>query len=102
MTMDDYDRYVEELHKLGAQISVDGKIAVVDGVDHLTAGTIQATDLRAGAAMVIAALCADGVTNVEEIQHIERGYEDMEGKLSAVGADIKRVHVPDETEIMVG
>lgn len=96
-------RYVEELRRLGAQISVDGKIAVVEGVDQLKAATIKATDLRAGAAMVIAALCANGVTDVEEIQHIERGYEDMEGKLSAVGAEIKRVHVPDkETSNMVG
>ncbi|MDD5953419.1 MAG: UDP-N-acetylglucosamine 1-carboxyvinyltransferase [Oscillospiraceae bacterium] len=88
-------RYVEELRRMGAQFSVDGKIAVVEGVDHLDATPIKATDLRAGAAMVIAALCAHGVTDVEEIQHIERGYEDMEGKLSAVGADIQRVHVPD-------
>lgn len=89
-------RYVEELRRMGAQFSVDGKIAVVEGVDHLNAAPIKATDLRAGAAMVIAALCAHGVTEVEEIQHIERGYEDMEGKLSAVGADIKRVYVPDD------
>lgn len=88
-------RYVEELRRMGAQFSVDGKIAVIEGVDHLNAAPIKATDLRAGAAMVIAGLCAHGVTDVEEIQHIERGYEDMEGKLSAVGADIKRVHVPD-------
>ncbi len=88
-------RYVEELRRMGAQFSVDGKIAVVEGVDHLNAAPIKATDLRAGAAMVIAGLCAHGVTEVEEIQHIERGYEDIEGKLSAVGADIRRVHVPD-------
>ena len=88
-------RYVEELRRMGAQFSVDGKIAVVEGVDHLNAAPIKATDLRAGAAMVIAGLCAHGVTDVEEIQHIERGYEDMEAKLSAVGAEIKRVHVPD-------
>ena len=88
-------RYVEELRRMGAQFSVDGKIAVVEGVDHLSAAPIKATDLRAGAAMVIAGLCAHGVTDVEEIQHIERGYEDMEAKLSAVGAEIKRVHVPD-------
>lgn len=88
-------RYVEELRRMGAQFSVDGKIAVIEGVDHLNAAPIKATDLRAGAAMVIAGLCARGVTEVEEIQHIERGYEDMDLKLSAVGADIKRVHVPD-------
>ena len=88
-------RYVEELKRMGAQISVDGKLAVVEGVEHLNAAPVRATDLRAGAAMLIAALCAQGVTQVEDIQHIERGYEDVEEKLLALGADIKRVHVPD-------
>ena len=88
-------RYVEELKRMGAQISVDGKLAVVEGVDHLNAAPVRATDLRAGAAMLIAALCAHGVSQVEDIQHIERGYEDVEKKLLALGADIKRVHVPD-------
>ncbi|WP_101697865.1 UDP-N-acetylglucosamine 1-carboxyvinyltransferase [Clostridium minihomine] len=88
-------RYVEELKRMGAQISVDGKLAVVEGVEHLTAAPVRATDLRAGAAMLIAALCAQGVTQVEDIQHIERGYEGVEEKLLALGADIKRVHVPD-------
>ncbi|HBN82085.1 MAG TPA: UDP-N-acetylglucosamine 1-carboxyvinyltransferase [Ruminococcaceae bacterium] len=88
-------RYVEELRRMGAQISVDGKIAVVEGVDHLNAAPVKATDLRAGAAMVIAGLCAHGVTEVENIQHIERGYENVEGKLRALGADIRRVSEPD-------
>lgn len=88
-------RYVEELKRMGAQISVDGKLAVLEGVNHLNAAPVRATDLRAGAAMVIAALCAQGVTQVEDIQHIERGYENVEEKLRALGADIKRVHVPD-------
>lgn len=88
-------RYVEELKRMGAQISVDGKLAVVEGVDHLNAAPVRATDLRAGAAMLIAALCAHGVSQVEDIQHIERGYENVEEKLMALGADIKRVHVPD-------
>ena len=89
-------RYVEELRRMGAQFNVDGKIAVIEGVDHLDATPIKATDLRAGAAMVIAALCARGVTDVEEIRHIDRGYEDMEEKLRALGADIHRVTVPDD------
>ena len=89
-------RYVEELRRMGAQFSVDGKLAVVEGIDHLNAAPVKATDLRAGAAMVIAALCAHGTTNVEDIQHIERGYEAVVEKLTALGADIKRVHVPDD------
>ena len=84
-------RYVEELRRMGAQISVDGKIAVVEGVDHLNAAPVKATDLRAGAAMLIAALCARGTSQVEDIQHIERGYENIEEKLLKLGADIKRV-----------
>lgn len=88
-------RYVEELKRMGAQVSVDGKLAVLEGVDHLNAAPIRATDLRAGAAMLIAALCAQGVTHIEDIQHIERGYENVEEKLRALGADIKRVHIAD-------
>ena len=84
-------RYVEELRRMGAQISVDGKIAVVEGVNHLNAAPVKATDLRAGAAMLIAALCAQGTSQVEDIQHIERGYENIEEKLLDMGADIKRV-----------
>lgn len=90
-------RYVEELKRMGAQISVDGKLAVIEGVDHLNAAPVRATDLRAGAAMLIAALCAHGVSQVEDIQHIERGYENVEEKLLALGADIKRVHIPDSS-----
>lgn len=89
-------RYVEELKRMGAQISVDGKLAVVEGVDHLNAAPVKATDLRAGAAMLIAALAAKGTTQIEEIGHIERGYENVEEKLRDLGAEIKRVHVPEE------
>jgi len=67
-------RYVEELKRMGAQISVDGKLAVVEGIDHLNAAPVKATDLRAGAAMVIAALAAKGTSQIEDISHIERGY----------------------------
>ena len=88
-------RYVEELKRMGAQISVDGKLAVVEGIDHLDAAPVKATDLRAGAALVIAGLCAQGVTQIENIQQIERGYENIEGKLRALGSDIRRVHIPE-------
>lgn len=88
-------RYVEELKRMGAQISVDGKLAVIEGVDHLNAAPVKATDLRAGAAMLIAALAAVGTTQIEEINHIERGYENVEEKLLAMGADIRRVHIPE-------
>lgn len=88
-------RYVEELKRMGAQISVDGRLAVIEGVDHLSAAPVKATDLRAGAAMLIAALCAEGTSQVEDIQHIERGYENVEEKLSSLGADIQRIHMPE-------
>ena len=88
-------KYVDELAKMGAAIRVDGRTAIVDGVDHLTGAHIKAWDLRAGAAMVIAGLCADGVTEIEGIEYIERGYENLIEKLTAVGADIKFV---EETE----
>jgi UDP-N-acetylglucosamine 1-carboxyvinyltransferase len=88
-------RYVEELKRMGAQISVDGKLAVIEGVDHLDAAPVKATDLRAGAALVIAGLCANGVTQIENIQQIERGYENIEEKLQKLGADMRRIHVPE-------
>ena len=89
-------RYVGEFRRLGAQIQVDGKIAIIEGVDHFTGASIQACDLRAGAAMVIAGLAAHGTTEVARIHHIERGYEDIVRKLSGVGADIRVVVTPDE------
>ncbi|MGN0536583.1 MAG: UDP-N-acetylglucosamine 1-carboxyvinyltransferase [Acutalibacteraceae bacterium] len=90
-------RYVEELRRMGAEISVDGKTAVIQGVEQLTAAPVKAVDLRAGAAMVIAALAAKGTTYIEDIQYIERGYEDIVEKLSAIGADIRRITKPDGT-----
>lgn len=88
-------RYAEELRKMGASFSVDGKIATINGVDKLHAATVMSTDLRAGAAMVIAGLCAEGTTEVYGVEYIDRGYEDFVGKLGKLGADIKRVEVPD-------
>ena len=88
-------RYVDQLTLMGAKIQVDGKIAIVEGVDSLSPGHIMATDLRAGAAMLIAALVAEGTTEIEDIHHIERGYEDITEKLSALGADIRKAEYHD-------
>ncbi len=89
-------RYVDEFRRMGAQIQVDGKVAVIEGVKQLTGAAVEACDLRAGAAMVIAGLAAHGITEVSQVQHIERGYEDIVRKLSGVGADIRVVITPDE------
>ena len=89
-------RYVDELKRMGARIQVDDKTAVVEGVEKLTGAPIQAYDLRAGAALVIAALAAQGESEISNVQYIERGYEDIIGKLRALGADIRAVEEPDE------
>ena len=91
-------RYVGELTRMGAQIRVEGRTAVVEGVDHLTAASVQAYDLRAGAAMVIAALAADGVSEVSNVHYIERGYEDIIGKLRGIGAKIDSVECEENVE----
>ena len=91
-------RYVGELTRMGAQIRVDGRTAVVEGVSHLTPATVQAFDLRAGAAMVVAALAAVGTSEILNVQYIERGYEDIVGKLRALGAEIRSVEYSDEAE----
>ena len=88
-------QYVGQLVRMGADIQVDGKTAVISGVKSLTGVSVRATDLRAGAAMVIAGLVANGETTVESIQYIDRGYEDIVEKLTSVGADIKRVKYED-------
>jgi UDP-N-acetylglucosamine 1-carboxyvinyltransferase len=87
-------RYVDELRRMGADISVDGKVAVIEGVEKLTGAPVKATDLRAGAALIIAGLCAKGLTEIEDIYHIERGYDDMAGKLRAIGAEITKRKFP--------
>ena len=88
-------KYVDELRRMGANILVDGKVAVVEGVEQLHAAPVKATDLRAGAAMLIAALATPGTTEIEDIHHIERGYEDIIEKFRRLGADIKKISVPD-------
>ena len=85
-------QYVSELTMMGAHISVEGRLAIIEGGNKLTAAPVKATDLRAGAAMVIAGLCAEGTTEVTSIQYIERGYENLVEKLTALGADIKKVY----------
>jgi len=82
---------VNELLRLGARIEIDGHMAMVQGVERLSGATVMATDLRASACLVIAALVADGPTTVERIYHLDRGYDRMEAKLRAIGADIERV-----------
>ncbi len=88
-------RYTEEFRRLGARIQVDGKIAIIEGVEKLTGAPMEACDLRAGAAMIIAGLAAQGTSEISNVKHIERGYEDIIGKLSGIGADIRAVEVPD-------
>lgn len=83
--------HVPELVRMGANITVQGNSAIVRGVNTLRGASVMATDLRASVALVIAGLCAEGETTVNRIYHLERGYEDIVGKLSAVGANIKRV-----------
>lgn len=84
-------RYIDQLTLMGAQVKVDGRVAVVEGVDQLKAAPVHATDLRAGAALIIAGLMANGTTEVHDIVYVDRGYENVVEKLSALGADIKRV-----------
>ena len=87
-------KYMNELRKMGADVSVDGCVAIINGVESLTGAEVKACDLRAGAAMVIAGLCAQGETSIVDIHYIERGYENFVGKLQSLGADI--AHVRDE------
>ena len=89
-------RYVEELNRMGANIEVNGSTATITGVSKLTAASVMSMDLRAGAAMVIAGLAAEGVTEIGNIRYIERGYENIVQKLTRLGADISLVEEPDE------
>jgi UDP-N-acetylglucosamine 1-carboxyvinyltransferase len=83
--------HVNELLRLGARIEIDGHTAIVHGVERLSGATVMATDLRASASLVIAGLVADGDTTIDRIYHLDRGYDQMETKLRAIGADIERV-----------
>ena len=85
-------QYTAELEKLGADITVDGRVAVVEGGKPLTGAEVKAVDLRAGAGVVVAGLAAHGQTLISGLRHIDRGYEHIVEKLSAIGADIRRIH----------
>jgi UDP-N-acetylglucosamine 1-carboxyvinyltransferase len=82
--------FVDELNRMGADIRTEGHHAVIRGVDRLSAAPVRALDIRAGAAMVVAALAADGVTRIEDMYHVDRGYQDFEAKMTALGADVRR------------
>jgi UDP-N-acetylglucosamine 1-carboxyvinyltransferase len=84
-------KHIDELKKMGANIKVEGRVAIIDGVKRLTGAVVKATDLRAGAAMVIAGLIAEGTTEITSIEHIDRGYPHIENKFRNLGADIKRI-----------
>ena len=84
-------KYVDELRRLGAKIKLSGRVAVVEGVNRLSGAAVESTDLRGGAALVLAGLCAGGTTCVGAIHHIDRGYECIEENLRCLGADIKRI-----------
>ena len=92
-------RYVDELRRMGAQIKVDGRTAIIEGGTPLSAAPVRAVDLRAGVAMVIAGLIAEGDTEVTDIHLIERGYDDIVGKLRGLGADIRRIVTPDDDKL---
>lgn len=83
-------KHVDELKRMGADITVEGRTAIVQGVDHLTGATVRATDLRAGAALVVAGLMAEGETEISDIEHIDRGYERAVEKLTTIGAVLRR------------
>lgn len=92
-------KYVDELTRMGANITVEGNSAIIDGVEDLTGAIVSAPDLRAGAALVIAGLVASGITVVEQIEYIERGYETFEYKMQGLGATMEKVDVDDEKAI---
>ena len=92
-------KYVDELRRMGASITVEGNSAVITGVDALNGAQVSAPDLRAGAALVIAGLCAEGITTVDQIEYIERGYEDFEKKIQALGGKIEKIPVDDEEAV---
>lgn len=89
-------QYVRELLLMGAKISVEGRVAVIEGVKELHGAPVKATDLRAGAALIIAGLVASGETEIGSVNYIERGYEEIIDKFKALGADIRKQYVPDE------
>ena len=94
-------KHIDEIRKMGASVTIDDRVAVVEGVERLTGADVRATDLRAGAALIIAGLMAEGTTCISNVKYIDRGYDHIENKLIALGADIKRVieTPPDDSEL---
>ena len=91
-------KYVDELARMGANIKVEGNTAIISGVEKLTGARVSAPDLRAGAALVIAGLAAEGITVVDDIVYIQRGYECFDEKLRSLGAEIERVSSEKEIQ----
>ncbi len=91
-------KHINEIRRMGANVSIDGRVCVVEGVERLTGAPVRATDLRAGAALIVAGLMADGQTEISGVKYIDRGYDHIEGKLKKIGADIHREKLPDEEE----
>src|SRR5699024_11172211 len=95
-------RFVQELIRLGASVRVDGHHALVIGVDSLSGAPVEASDIRAGAALVMAGLAADGITEVTGVEHIDRGYEDFASHLRDLGAVVERGESPDPVDAVLG
>ena len=89
-------RYTDEFKRMGAQIQVNGNLAIIEGVERLTGAQLEACDLRAGAAMLITALAAQGISEITNVQYIERGYEDVIGKIRGIGGSIRAIECPEE------
>ena len=94
-------KYVDELARMGAQIQIEGSVAIITGVDHYTGARVQAPDLRAGAALVIAGLAGDGITVVDDIYFIQRGYESFAEKLQGLGGQIEQTSSEREIQKFV-
>jgi UDP-N-acetylglucosamine 1-carboxyvinyltransferase len=86
-------KHVDELRRMGANIKINGHTAIIKGVETLTGAVVEGKDLRAGAALILAGLTAEGTTVIEGVHHVERGYEQIETKLKALGAEIEKVQV---------
>ncbi len=89
-------RYTDEFKRMGAQIQVNGNLAIIEGVERLSGAQLEACDLRAGAAMLITALAAQGISEISNVQYIERGYEDVIGKIRSIGGSIRSIECPEE------
>ena len=87
--------HVDELKRMGADVKIDGRSAIVQGISSLTGAPVKATDLRAGAALILAGFVADGVTEIDNVYHIDRGYDGIEKKFSNLGANIYRKIIKD-------